>query len=272
MGIAFSPIFVRLSEIGPIATAVHRVTLALPPLFLLAAIDRGAQRRPARRSDVVGLGLAGFFFAGDLAFWHLSVLYTSVANATLFANFASIWVTLAGWLFFGERYTRTFLGGMGLGLAGAVVLMGGSMTVSTTHLLGDGLGIVTAMFYAGYILVLARLRQVFSATTIMAWSSIVSGILLLILALLVGEDLLASTVRGWAVLLGLAWISHAGGQTLIAQALAHLPPAFSSVTLLIQPVTAALLGWLLLAEPLGPVQALGGALVLAGIWTARRGS
>ncbi len=47
---------------------------------------------------------------------------------------------------------------------------------------------------------------------------------------------------------------------------------FASVSLLVQPVMAALWAWLLLAEPLGPVQALGAAVVLAGIWIARRGS
>ncbi len=80
------------------------------------------------------------------------------------------------------------------------------------------------------------------------------------------------TARGWLVLLALGWISHAGGQTLIAFALAHLPAAFSSVSLLIQPVAAALFAWLLLREPLGAVQALGGAIVLADIVLARRGA
>ncbi len=276
VGIAFSPIFVRLSEIGPVATAVYRVLLALPPLFLLAAVERPQDgdrpRRPQSPTDFAWLALAGAFFAGDLAFWHVSVLYTTVANATLFANFASIFVTLAGWLLFRERYSRTFLTGMGLALLGAVLLMSDSLAISADNLLGDVLGVITAMFYAGYILTVARLRRQFSATTVMAWSSTVTSALLFLVALALGESLLASTMAGWAVLAGLAWISHAGGQTLIAYALAHLPAAFSSVSLLLQPVAAALLGWVLLAEPLGPVQAVGGAVVLVGIWTARRGS
>ena len=42
--------------------------------------------------------LAGLAFAGDLAAWHLSILFTSVANATLEANLASVIVVLFGWL------------------------------------------------------------------------------------------------------------------------------------------------------------------------------
>ena len=95
---------------------------------------------------------------------------------------------------------------------------------------------------------------------------------LLVITLLSGEQLLPPTFWGWLVLLALAWLIHIGGQGLIAFAMAHLPAAFSSVTLLIQPVTATILAWLLLSEVIGPWQAAGGGLVLAGIFVARRGS
>ena len=67
----------------------------------------------------------------------------------------------------------------------------------------------------------------------------------------------------------MALISQVAGQGLIAWSMAHLPAAFSSVTLLVQPVAAALLAWLVLAEPFGALQALGGAVVLAGIVICR---
>jgi drug/metabolite transporter (DMT)-like permease len=91
-------------------------------------------------------------------------------------------------------------------------------------------------------------------------------------ALAAGEPMLPATAHGWLVLVGLALVSHAAGQGLIAYALAHLPAAFSSVSLLFQPVMAALFAWLLLAEPLVAVQVAGGVVVLLGIWLARRGS
>jgi drug/metabolite transporter (DMT)-like permease len=91
-------------------------------------------------------------------------------------------------------------------------------------------------------------------------------------ALASGEQLFPATVYGWLILAGLALISHAAGQGLIAYALAHLPAAFSSVSLLFQPVMAALFAWLLLHEPLVALQVLGGLIVLAGIYVARQGS
>lgn len=275
LGIAFAPIFVRLSELGPVATAFWRLGFAVPALWVWMALEpkgAGRARRPSSLSDYGRLTAAGLFFAGDLAVWHWSIKYTSVANSTLLANFAPIFVTLVSWLVFKERFTRTFVLGLALALGGAVVLMGRSLQLSPDHLFGDALGLLTAVFYGGYILSVGRLRAEFSTATIMTWSGVVTGAALLPLALLSGESLIARTATGWAVLLGLALVSHAGGQSLIAYALAHLPAAFSSVSLLLQPAAAAVLAWVLLGEPLGALQAVGAAIVLTGILLARRGS
>ena len=278
VAIAFAPIFVRLSPLEPTATAFHRLFLALPVLWLWLAVEDGGRRggvrgrAPLGRADLIGLGVCGLFFAGDLAFWHWSIRYTSVANATLLANFAPVFVALAGFLFYGERFSRTFLVGMAVALAGASVLMGRSLHLSADNALGDALGLITAVFYAGYIVSVGRLRARLSTATIMAGSGLVTCAALLPIALLSGEALIPETAAGWLVLLGLALVSHCGGQSLIAFALAHLPAAFSSVSLLLQPAVAAGLAWVLLGEALGWVQGTGALAILAGIALARRGS
>ena len=275
VGIAFAPIFVRLSVLGPSATAFWRLALALPPIWLWMTLERRSPsmaRQPSRPSDYRWLVAAGLFFAFDLAVWHWSIKLTSVANATLLANATPIFVTLTAWLWFGERFTSRFILGMATAMAGVIILAGASVRLSLQHLLGDGLGLLTAIFYAGYILAVKELRDDFSAATIMTWSGIMSAATLLPIALLSGEGLIVFTARGWVVLVGLALISHVGGQGLIAYALAHLPAAFSSVGLLLQPAVAALFAWTILNEPIGAWQALGGAVVLAGIVLARQGS
>lgn len=279
IGIAFAPIFVRVSEVGPIATAFWRLALAMPALWLWMAVEdrRGRRsttppRKPKGLKDIALLSLPGVFFAGDLGFWHISITLTSVANATLLANFAPVFVTLFGWLLFGLRVTRTFVGGMVLALAGAVTLMGESLTISSDHLAGDGLGIITAAFYAGYILAVGRLRVHYSTATIMAWSAVSNTVILLVAAVLAGEVLWPATITAWGVLIGLALVSHVGGQSLIAYALAHLPASFGSVSLLLQPAVAALLAWVLLSEPLSAWQGLGGLVILVGILLARKGT
>ncbi len=274
LGIAFSPILVRLSELDPGATAFHRTFLALPVLWLWLAFEsrgRGTDRR-ITRGDLGLLALAGLFFAGDLAFWHWSITMTSVANATLFANIAPIFVTLAAWRLFGERITLLFTASLALTLFGASAMVGSSIQFGAGHLWGDGFGVITAVFYAAYLVTVKQLRGSLSTATIMAYTTGFTALALLPVALIMGEGLIAVTWFGWAVLIAIALISQAAGQGLITFALAHLPASFTSVTLLSQPVAASLLAWLILAEPLGPLQATGGALVLAGILLARRAS
>ena len=181
-------------------------------------------------------------------------------------------MTLASWLLFGERFTPRFLIALGLGILGAIVLMGDSLTISPDNLFGDAISMVTAMFYGGYIIVVGRLRARFSTAVIMSWSSIVTAMFLLPVALLYDGPLLATTLYGWSLLMGMGLISHAGGQSLIAYALAHLPAAFSSLSLLVQPVASTVLAWIILEEAIGVWQGLGGAIVLSGILLARRSS
>jgi drug/metabolite transporter (DMT)-like permease len=104
----------------------------------------------------------------------------------------------------------------------------------------------------------------------MLWTSAIGALSLLPVALLDNEPFLASSPWGWIVLLALGILSHAGGQGLIAFALAHLQVGFSGVALLVQPVAAAMFAWALLGEALGPIQVVGGLIVIAGVLVARR--
>lgn len=273
--ISLAPIFVRLSEIGPSATAFYRLFFALPVLWLWMQHDKrrdAALRQPETFNDYLRLSLAGLFFAGDMALWHWSIMLTSVANSTLLANFAPVFVTLGGFLLFGERFSRTFLFGMFCALAGVVILLGSSFVTSPRHFLGDALGVGTAIFYAAYILAVGRLRAEFSTATVMTWSGVVTCLALVPITILSGESFVAPSLFGWAVLLGLAFISHAGGQSMIAYALAHLPAAFGSVGLLLQPALAAIIAWYLFQESLTLSQLAGGVIIVVGIYFARKGS
>jgi drug/metabolite transporter (DMT)-like permease len=268
--IGTSPLFVKMSEAGPVSTAFWRVFLALPFLWLWAwsagrsGVARAADPPNARRL----LFATGFFFAGDLAVWHWSIVLTSVANATLLANVAPIFVTLAAWLIWRRRPTFKFLVGLATALTGVVLLIGGDFSHTGKAMLGDVLGVVTAMFYAAYQLTVTRLRASMGTARIMAASSVVMAAFLLPIALLSGERFLPLTSIGWLKLFGLALVSQVAGQSLIAYAMAHLPPTLASVGLLLQPVMAGIFAWILLGETLGAVAVAGGVLVLIGIRVA----
>ena len=274
--IAFAPIFVRLADTGPVASAFWRCALAVPVLWLWswkngAGFTSG--RGKVNPTPFLPLVLAGLFFAADLGVWHFSILYTSVANATVLANLAPIFVTLAGWLFWRRKVTGTFLAGMFVAIAGMFVLVGPNFAAGGRPLVGDALGALTAVFYAGYFLAIKAARDAGESTArLMVWSTTITAIVLLPIALAMPQPFLPSSAAGWWVLVGLALVSQVLGQGLIAYAFAHLPASLSSVSLLIQPVMAALFAWALFGEAIGPAQFAGAALVLAGIWLSRKGS
>lgn len=260
--IGLAPIFVRLTDVGPTAAAFWRLALA-SPLLLLAWSLR--PERPTWR-----LLWPGLLFAGDLAVWHQAIHITTVANATLLANLQPALVAVISVIWLGVRLSRGFVAGLTLAMTGAVVLMADSLTVSMQQLGGDLLGVLTACFYAGYILTIAAARDRHSVISVMAAATLVGAGLLGLLAWMTDEDIWPTSGGDWGVLAALALVSHVGGQGLIAWSLRHLSTQFSSVSLLIQPVAAAVFAWILLAEPFGAWQAAGGVLVLAGIVICRR--
>ena len=273
VAIGFAPIFVRQSEVGPVATAVWRVVLAVPVLWLIAALapqDRPASVPAGRFAGWKMMLVAGLFFAADLGVWHWSIRFTSVANSTLLANFAPVFVVLYARFAHGHRATRRFLLAMLVAMAGMALLIGRDFRLDPRALFGDLLGLATAVFYAGYLLSIKELRGRFPTLTIMARTALITALALLPVAAVSGEAFWPHTARGWAMVGGLALVSHVGGQTLIAYALAKLPAPVASVTLLVQPVTATLAAATLLGEPVALFQALGMALVLAGVFVARQ--
>jgi drug/metabolite transporter (DMT)-like permease len=270
--IGCSPIFVRLSEVGPISTAFWRLSLALLPLLAFSGRKIGQPgtalpKRPLEHLLVAGPGL---ILAVELMTWHLSLRLTTVANSTLFANLAPVFVALGGWLFLKQKVSRTFILALAMSLVGAIILKGGLAFDGVGHIAGDTLAVLAAALYAAYIMLIGWVRQRYTTAVIMIWGSLAASMFSLPVALYLEPAILPTTLFGWAMVFGLAWISQAGGQSLITFALAWLPVAFSSLTLLIQPVVAAALAWVLLGEALTPMQMIGGLVVLIGIFLARK--
>lgn len=276
--LGWSAIFVRFSEVGPIATGMYRMALALPVFWVWAVMDDRhvndtvTKGLPKSRRDVLLLVLSGVFFAADLIAWHWSIRLTTAANATLFGNSAPVFVAIAAFVLFGERVTRTFLGGLTLAMIGAAVLMRNSFAVSVETLMGDILGVTTGIFYAGYILIVARVRQRVSTAATMAIGGLTAAGLLAIATMVTEDQWVPVSTAGWVWVFALAYVCQLGGQSLVITALGYLPASFGAIALLVQPVVTALIGWWLLAEALTIEKGLGMVTILAGIWLARKGT
>lgn len=266
-----SPIFVRLAEVGPFTSAFWRIFLALPILALWAGLEAPpvAGRAPSRRAWLAVV-VAGVLFAGDLIFWHLAIMNTSVANATFLATLSPIWVVLGSGLLLSEPVGRGVITGLALCLLGGLGLTGESLQIGGARVLGDIYGLVTSMFFGTYIIAMRLTRRAFSAGRAIFLSSLVTAPILALAAGLLEQDYWPAAWLGVSALLALGLVSHAGGQGLLAWALGFLPAAFSSLVIFIEAVTAAWLGWLVLDERITTLQLLSGILIFSGILIARR--
>ncbi|WP_308911180.1 DMT family transporter [Pseudokordiimonas caeni] len=273
VAIGTAPIWMRYSTVTPASAAFWRMALALPVALLWGLATGGVAAVRQAVLDVVRyfgpLLLVGLWLAIDLGFWHWSVQKTTVANATLLANLAVVFTSLGGFLFFGERFGRRFMGGLALCLAGMGMLVGQNAELNPAYITGDMLGIAAAVGYAGYILSTSRIRSRISTLAVMIGTSVTTCLFLLPLAMMEDGATWPTSFDAWWPLVGLAVVTHVLGQGLIVYGLAHVRAAVGAATLLIQPVVAALLAFILFGEALGSLQGLGALAIFAGIYLAR---
>ena len=263
--LGLAPILVRLTETGPAAAGFWRFVFALPLLTVLAAREPGGVGRPSKWAL-----LAGLFFALDLSFWHYGIVMTSVANATVLCNLTPVVVPLFGWFVLKETPHRLFLVALALAMAGAFAMAAGaSGHQGTNPRLGDIFSLSVAVWYSGYFLAVKAARATAGAMRVTFWATLLGAPLLLVVALALGEDIVPASPAGWAACIAMG-VMHVFGQGGVAWALGRLPASVTAVTILIQPIVAGLLGWWIFHETLTPIQALGGALVLAAVVLAQR--
>ena len=255
--LALGPLFVRMADTGPVASAFWRMALALPVIAVMAHFG---PKSSGRMTPVLILVIAasGILFAADLASWHVGILRTKMANATLFGNSASLIFPVYGFVVARLWPTRRQGLALLLALVGAAVLMGRSAELSPEHLVGDLLSLLAGVFYAAYFIAIARARETLAPLPLLAASTLASALPLLILALALGEQVMPTH---WTPLVALALCSQVMGQGLMVYALGRISPLVIGLTLLTQPIVAAFVGWLMFDETLGALDLFGAVLV-----------
>lgn len=269
LAMSISPSLVRLADVGPFASAFWRVFLALPILWIwMRYVEAGDVSAP-RASFTLPTILAGIAFTGDLFFWHLAIMGTTIANATFFATMAPLWVVIFGWLLLRQRVDRTTLIGLLVCLAGGAALVAQSLAFNPNRAVGDALAIITGAFFGLYFLAVGAARPKTNAARVTFELSLITSAILFLVAFFFEPRILPQSISGWCVLLALGLISHAGGQGMLSIALGRLPTVFSSLVIFLESIAAALFAWFLFGEVVTVIQALGGIVIIAGIWIAR---
>jgi drug/metabolite transporter (DMT)-like permease len=264
LSLSMSSIFIRWANAPGPVTSFYRMGVAaiiLTP-FALRKTSFSAIRRQAWIFPVLG----GVFTALDHGVWSTALSWTRVANATLMNNTAPIWVALFAWLVLREKLKPSFWVGLVLAMTGATIVLGSDLLQHPTLSRGDGLALLSGIFYAGYFLITQRGREKFATLTYIWMICIVSALVLLGICLGSGFALVGYSTQTVMVFIATGLISQVIGYFSVGYALGHLPASLVAPTMIIQPVLTALLAIPMVGESLQPSQWIGGLIVLAGIY------
>jgi len=265
--IGISPIFTRLAAISGPVIAFYRTLIAV---IILIPIWLSKSNAKYDKTGILLAMLAGAFFAFDIAMWNVSLFHTLAATSTLLANLAPVWVGFGTLYILREKLRNNYWKGLFITFIGVFIILGLKNIQHFDIGLGNLLAIGASIFYAGYLLVTQKSRtriDTISFTTIVVISC---SVILFILCLLLNENMTKISHQSWTYIIALGVISHAGGWLSINYALGHIKASVASVTLLGQPVIAAILAMFILDEWLNFWQIIGGIIVLVGIYLVNK--
>lgn len=271
--IGFSAIFVRFADVGPSALGFWRMAFALPFLMVWSWRDQAdrADGLPAgSKLPWVAVTLAGLAFSIDVFLFHMAVNLTTIAKASLLGNAAPLILAAIGIAFLGDKPSRMVLAALAFSTLGMLLLVKPD-NLSGGTLAGDMAGVGAAFSYALYLIAIQRARQGGSSAWISLASSVICGAACLMLALLLGEKIIPTSLQGWLAVLALGVISHALGQGLITVGLGGVTPSLAAVVLIYPAIISTLAAFAVFGEVPTLVQVIGGGLILAALVMARRG-
>jgi drug/metabolite transporter (DMT)-like permease len=241
------------------------LALGLPFLFLIAALTRQPVHWPGRKLGAL-IAVAAFFFATDLAAWHVGIHMTKLGNSTLFGNVSSF--GFAAWgLWLSRRWPSPVQGAaLALAAVGAALLMGSSFELSPRNFLGDLLCLAAGLLYAGYLIAVQQGRGSLKPMSLLFLSSAIGAVMLLPASLVLGEQVIP---HDWTYVLLLAIGSQVIGQGLLVYGIGTVPPLVVGLALLTQPAISGFVGWVIYDEKLRPVDWLGAAAIAAALVLVR---
>lgn len=266
LAIAFGGVLAAMAETGPIGTAMWRLLLAGLVFVVVASQRLGIDVVVGHIRANPDLLVAAFAFAGPLAFWYMGQRLSSVANAAVLHNMAPVLIAGVMWLVLRRATGAKVIFGLILAIAGSVLLVASSHAGGvSTPVVGDGLSLLAAVCYALYFVFLSRALTRLPLPCLMCMVCLFGAAALFPVALLAGETLVPPTLGSWLTVTGVALFGSLVGQGLIAWSMRSLSAFQASSTVLLEPIFAAVIAAVLLAQTLSSGQMLAGAIAIAGV-------
>lgn len=266
--LAWAPLLIRWAGAPGVATSFFRNSIAVVVLILPFWWKRRSAGRVVRSAFWLAL-LAGVSYGVDTGLWSTGITLTGVANPTLLANTAPVWVGLGAMLLFRERLGTGFWAGLALAMAGAALILGLDRWQSVLAGTGSLYGLLAGIFYAGFFLAGQKARENMDAISFIWIAFASSACILGVSTAALQQPILGYGLSTYLIFLALG-VVHVAAWLAVTYSLGRLPASTVAPIMLVQPVITAGLAHFLLGERLGPWQSLGGVAVLAGIMLVHR--
>lgn len=261
--LGISPILIRAADAPGPVSSFYRMGigwLVLSGLFL--------RRKPRQLPPAPALrwaALAGLFFGLDMTFWSTGIMLVGATKPTLLANTTPLWVGLGAIVFYKERHKPLFWVGLAAALAGAVLIVGRDIQIDRSLGVGSLFGLISAFFYSSFFLAAQRGRKLTDSLAFVWISTLVSTVLLFIIAVILRQPLGGYSGRTYLIFVLMGFIVQAAGWLLIGYAQGHLPASIISPTLLGQPVLTGLFAFPLFGEVFQLPDLIGAGAVMGGV-------
>jgi drug/metabolite transporter (DMT)-like permease len=270
--VSTAAVLIREAEAPALVIAAYRLTLASVPLVLYSGA-RGQRLLPESRRALVLTLLSGVFLAAHFGFWIASVQETSIITSVVLVTAQPLFVAMASGPLLGERPGTLAWAGIGVAGAGALVMVADDLGGGPSGALrGDLFAVLGAVFAAAYIITGRSMRA--SGTDWLPYVTSVYSVSAVVLVLAVvarGHSFGGYSAQTYAFCALMALVPQLIGHTAINRSLGYLPAASVAIAILGEPVGATLLGIVFLNEAPTLLQAIGAALVLAGVYLGLRG-
>lgn len=266
--ISFSAVFVKLTTVEPTVSAFYRMFFGALVLAVLILIRRESIWFGWRTAGVIVF--AALCFAGDLFFWHRSILFVGPGLATLLANFQVFVLALAGWFWFRDPLRWETALSIPLAMIGLSLLIGADwLALSGDYRTGIVLGLLTAICYGAYILSLraSRVSEIGpSSLGIMALISFYCALILAGLASLESQSLAIPTWRDAGILLVYGIVAQVLGWMMISRGITKVGAAQTGLILLLQPAFSFVWDVAFFARRFNVLEGCGALLALTAIY------
>ena len=265
IGVSMSgPLMAAAVAVPALAMSLWRSGLGALVLVPSGLTTSRQELRTLPRRDVVRSCFAGVMLACHFATWTASLKYTSVASATALVCLQVAWVVVIARLS-GARASGRVWRGLGLALAGVLVVSGVDLSISTRALTGDLLALIGGVFAAVYVTVGSRVRERTSTTTYALLCYTTSAVVLLLACAVGGVQVAGFSARSWLLIAAVTLASQILGHSVFNYLLATISPMVVSMTILLEVPGAALLAGLFLGQAPPMAVYVGLGLILVGL-------